>query len=138
AEERQNLVGGLGERRLVLEELRREPVHLERRGRHVALGIDVAVKGAAGRNAVIELDAADRDHPIPLQRVEAGGLGIEHDLAHWRSALSFNPSPACGGGSGWGLSQRTRAVKPHPAPSAPTSPQAGRYLLPAESARHGG
>jgi hypothetical protein len=36
----------------------------------------------AGREPVEEFDAADFDDPIALDGIEAGGLGVEHDLAH--------------------------------------------------------
>ena len=70
------------EQRLVGEELAGKAVHRERFGRHVALWIEVAVKGLAGRHAVENLDAADLDQPVAPQRVEAGGFGIENDFAH--------------------------------------------------------
>ena len=82
ADELQELVGDLGEQRLVLEERRREPVHGLGFGRHVALGIDEAVELAARRDAVDELDAADLDQPVAAFGIEAGGLGIENDFAH--------------------------------------------------------
>ena len=46
-----------------------------------ALRIDVAVEDAAGREAVDQLDAADLDDAV-LARIEAGGFGVEDDLAH--------------------------------------------------------
>ena len=49
ADEGEELVGDLGEQRLVLEELGRQAVHREGLGRHVALGIEVAVERRAGR-----------------------------------------------------------------------------------------
>ena len=72
----------LGEERLVLEEVGRQAVHRERLGRHVALRIEIAVEVWPVGNAVEQLDAADLDQPMPLVGIEAGGLGIEHDLAH--------------------------------------------------------
>ena len=80
--ESEEIVGDLGEGRLVLQELSREPVHLEGGRRHVAFGIDVAVKGLAGRDAVEQLDAADFHHPIARQGIEPSGLGVENDLSH--------------------------------------------------------
>ena len=49
-------------------------------------GIDVDVEGAAGREAVDQLDAADLDDAV-LARIEAGGFGVEDDLAHRISSL---------------------------------------------------
>ena len=53
--------------------------------RHVPFGIEIAVKGLPGRHAVENLDAADFDQPVPAQRIEAGGFGIENDFAHKKS-----------------------------------------------------
>ena len=61
---------------------RRQPVHRLGFGRHVALGIDEAMELAPRRDAVEELDAADLDQPVAALRIEAGGFGVEHDLAH--------------------------------------------------------
>src|SRR5262249_35797165 len=82
ADELQKVFGDLGEARLVLEEVDREPMDREGFLGNVALGIDIAVEGRAGRNAIEQLDAADLDQPMALVGVEPGGLGIEHDLAH--------------------------------------------------------
>ena len=57
-------------------------VHRKRFRRHFTLGIDMAVKGLAGRHAVENLDATDFNQPITPQRIEAGGFGIEDDFAH--------------------------------------------------------
>ena len=40
------------------------------------------MKRLSARDAVEELDAADLDQTMTLIGVEAGGFGIEHDLAH--------------------------------------------------------
>src|SRR5437762_1206070 len=66
-------------------------MHPERFGRHVAFRIEVAVKGLAAREPIEELDAPDLDHAMAARRVEPGGLGIEHDLAHCCPGL---PVPA--------------------------------------------
>ena len=50
--------------------------------RHVALGIDVAVKALPRRHTVVDLDAADLDQPVAAQRIEACGFGVENDFAH--------------------------------------------------------
>src|SRR5881227_3708166 len=85
AEELDELLDDLREARLLLEKLGRQAVHRKGLGRHVALGIDVTVEGRAGGNAVEQLDAADLDQPMTLVRIEAGGLGVEHDFAHQSS-----------------------------------------------------
>ena len=84
----QKLLDHFGEQRLAGQELGRQPVHGKGFRRHVALGIDVAVKGLPGRHPVEDFDAADLDQPIAAQRVEAGGFGIENDFAH-RSAVGW-------------------------------------------------
>ncbi len=48
---------------------------------HVALGVEVAMPHPAGRDAVDQLDAADLDDAMAVERIEPGRLGIEHDLA---------------------------------------------------------
>src|SRR5262249_15090964 len=82
ADEGEEFVDDLGEQRLVLEELGRETVNLERRARHLALGIDVTMKALAGGNLVVELDAADLDQSIALVGIEASRFGIQHDFPH--------------------------------------------------------
>ena len=97
-DEAQHVVGELGEARLVAQELGRQPVHLEGLIRHVALGVDMAVPHPAGGNAIDQLDAADLDHAVAVERVEAGRLGIEHDLAQTRlSAITASHCPALAG-----------------------------------------
>ena len=51
AEKGDELVHPVGEQRLVLEEVDRQPVNLERPLRHVALRIEVAVEHLAGRES---------------------------------------------------------------------------------------
>ncbi len=68
--------------RLVAQELVAEPVHARRpRPAICALGVDVFVEVPAGRDVVDQLDAADLDHAVPGQRTEAGGFGVDDDLA---------------------------------------------------------
>src|SRR3954451_17133854 len=64
-------------------------MHRERLVRHVTVRIDVTVEDLPTRDAVDELDAADLDQAVTLQRVEAGGFGIEYDLAHAPLTLSL-------------------------------------------------
>jgi hypothetical protein len=63
-------------------------MHGEGFGRHVALGIDVAVKSLAGRHPVEDFDAADLDQPVAAQGIEASGFGIENDFAHEFSSMT--------------------------------------------------
>jgi len=57
-------------------------MHRECFRRHVALRIEMPVKGLPGRHAIDYLDAADFNQPGRPQRVEARGFGIENDFAH--------------------------------------------------------
>ena len=83
-DEGEHVVGQLGEARLVAQELGGQAVHLERLVWHLALGIQMAVPHPAGRDAVEQLDAADLDDAVAVERVEPGRLGVEHDLAQIR------------------------------------------------------
>ena len=58
-------------------------------GRNLALGVDVAVEDPAGGHVVEELDRAELDDAVAGVGVEAGGLGVEHDLTH-RPALPLS------------------------------------------------
>src|SRR5215831_14841291 len=82
ADERDQVLNDLGEERLVLEGLARQAVDGDGLGRHVALGIDVAMKGLSARNAIDELDAADLHQSMSLEGIKPGRFGIEHDFAH--------------------------------------------------------
>ncbi len=97
-DEAQEVRGHIGKQRLVFEEVRRQPVHGDRFHRHVALRIDEAVELAPRGDAVQELDAADLDQAVAAVGIEAGGLGVEHDLAHGivipESAGRIKPSSA--------------------------------------------
>ena len=68
---------GLSERKRL-----REPVHCLGLEGHVALGIEISMEVAAGLDAVEDLDAADLDHAVAAQRVEARGFRIEDDFPH--------------------------------------------------------
>ena len=82
ADEFKELLDHFREQRLAGKELAGQAMHGKRFGRHVALGIDVAVKGVSRRHAVVDLDAADLDQPVAAQRVKASGFSIENDFAH--------------------------------------------------------
>ncbi len=82
ADEFQELLGDLGKQRLVAQKVARQAMHRESLRRHVALGIEIAVKVLSARDAIEQLDAADLHQPMPLIGIEPGRLGIEHDLAH--------------------------------------------------------
>ena len=77
----------IGEARLFAQHFPGEAVDVGRAGVDLAFRIDVKVQVPAGRPPIDELDGADLDDPMPLLRVEARGLGIEYQLAHWRGDL---------------------------------------------------
>ena len=70
------------ETRLVRQEFLRQFMDPVCVGRHVALGIDVAVPDLAGRHAVDQFQRADLHDPVPLGRLQPRRLGIEDDLTH--------------------------------------------------------
>src|SRR3984957_10838138 len=82
AEEGDQFIGLLDEQWLVLEELDRQPVNLERRFRHVAFRVEIEMERLAGRKAVDELNAANLDAPIARKGIKAGRFGIENNFAH--------------------------------------------------------
>ena len=98
AEEGEQLLGDLREARLPVEVAAGDAVHGERAVVDVALGIQVAMKGAPARAAVDELDAADLDDTMIELGLEAGGLGVKDDLSHgprvYRNACCDNVSIA--------------------------------------------
>ena len=53
--------------------------------RHVAFGIDVTVKFAAGRDMVDQFDAGDLDDAMAFGGIQAGRFGVEHDFAQLSS-----------------------------------------------------
>ena len=91
-DEGQQISHDLGEQRFVGEKFAGQAMHREGLRRNVALGVEIAVEGLSGRDAVEKLDAADLDQPVAPQRVEARRFGIEHDLAH---GLGFRLKGAC-------------------------------------------
>src|SRR4029077_8613824 len=50
--------------------------------RDIALRVDIAVQPAAGRHVVDQLKRGDLDDPMSVLRVEPGGFGVDHTLAH--------------------------------------------------------
>jgi hypothetical protein len=80
-DEGQQLVGNLGEARLVAKEIGGEAVHVVGLLRHVALGIHMAMPSAARRNAIDEFDAADLDDAMTVERIKSRRFCVENDLA---------------------------------------------------------
>src|ERR1700716_222888 len=81
-DERDEVIDDFCEQRLVLEELDRETVDREGLGRHVALGIEIAMERLPARDAGGEPPTADLDQPMALVGIKARRFGVEHDLAH--------------------------------------------------------
>src|ERR1700728_2149263 len=92
-EENEQLVRHFGEQRLVPAERDRQAANAARRFRHVAFRVEVTVEGPAGRKAIDELDAADFDQPIALERIEARGFSIEDDFPHESPSAPVPPRP---------------------------------------------
>ena len=82
AREVEELRRDVAEFRLALEVVPGLAVHLGRAGVDLALGVDVELDRAAGGAPVDDLDARELDDAVALLRVEAGGFGVEDDLAH--------------------------------------------------------
>ena len=76
------LVEDVGEARLAAEEFGREAVHLHRTRIDGAIRTQVTVELPARSPPVHELDRADLDDAVTELRLEAGGFGVEDDLAH--------------------------------------------------------
>ena len=74
----------LGEPGLVLKELARDAVHLERPVVDLPIRLQVVVEPPFGQAAVHQLDAADLDDPVPQLRLEARRLRVENHLSHGR------------------------------------------------------
>ncbi len=94
-DELEQVVRNLGEARLVGEELVGDAVHFQRTGIDVAVGADVMVQPAAGAAPVLQLDAADLDDAMPEFRFEAGGLGVQDDLADHQATASTSAATTC-------------------------------------------
>jgi hypothetical protein len=82
ADEFEEFADDLGEDRLVLEKTVGDTVNVDCRDTDLALRVDVFLPDAAGRQMVQQLDAGDVDDAVAAARIEAGGFGVEHDLAH--------------------------------------------------------
>ena len=84
-DELDQLRGDLAELRLVLELRARDAVHGLRALVDVPLGIQIAMEAAAGGAPIDDLEAADLDDAMAALGFEAGGFGVENDLAHARA-----------------------------------------------------
>src|SRR5205809_3293195 len=81
-DEIEQLLGSVGEQRLVRQEDGRKAVHHLRLERHVAFGVEIAMEVPPGLDAIDDLDAADLDHAVASKRIETRGFGVEDDFPH--------------------------------------------------------
>src|SRR5690606_34851254 len=81
-DELQELVDDLREAGLVGQEIQGQAGDLLCALLELPVRVDVLVVGAACRAALDELDAADLDHSVAALPAQAGGLGVQDDLAH--------------------------------------------------------
>ncbi len=58
----------------------------------VAVGIEIVVERAARMTTVHQLHAADLDDSVTQVWLEAGGFGVENDLAHGARVYSARPT----------------------------------------------
>src|SRR5262249_6863978 len=56
--------------------------------RHIARRVDVGMEAASGRDEVVDLEAGQFHHAVAHGGLEAGGLGVEDDLARHCLLLS--------------------------------------------------
>jgi hypothetical protein len=78
---------------------------------HVAFGIDVTVKFAAGRDVMDKLDAGDLDDAMAFGWIQTGRFGVEHDFAQLLSPVLRRSLT---------IDFKRRKVSPRPAPVGTT------------------
>ena len=76
------LIGNVGEERLILQEFVIDAVHFERTGIDGSLRIYITIKSPPGCPSVVELDRTDLDHAMPGRSFETRRFGVEHYLSH--------------------------------------------------------
>ena len=81
-EKLEQLVSDLGKPRLMLQIRYRDAVHAFGAFVDGALRIEEAVILATGETTIDEFDTPDFDDAMALGGGQAGGFGVEHDLAH--------------------------------------------------------
>jgi len=82
ADESKKVVDNRREQRLAGQKLARQAMHAKRLLGHVALRIEVYVKGLSRRDCIVNLDTTDFDDSIALQRIEPGRFRIEYNFTH--------------------------------------------------------
>ncbi len=80
--EREKFLGNLAEARFVRQCFVGNAMDFNRRGIDLALRIKILMVMIGGSAAIDDFYAADLDDAMALRRLQAGGFGIEHDLAH--------------------------------------------------------
>jgi hypothetical protein len=88
ADEGQEFLRYLGEPRFVPQKSSGQPMNALGFLRHVAFGVDIALKDRTRRHVVQQLHGGQLDDAMPGLRIQAGRFGIEDDLTQ-------NRSPAC-------------------------------------------
>ena len=85
----------LSEAGLVLQEITRDAVHLERPVVDLPIRLQIVMKPSVGQAAIHQLDAADLDDSVPLLRVETRRFRIEDHLPHDnRPSMAERASPS--------------------------------------------
>jgi hypothetical protein len=77
----------LGKARLVGQKGIGDAVHINRARLDLTIRLEVVMEVVSGQSTVDKLYTADLDDPMTILRVETGGLGVEHDLAHLNPVL---------------------------------------------------
>ena len=88
ADEVEEFIDDPGKRRIVAQELFRQPVNTEGFGRNVAFRIDILLIGFARRRMIFQRNSADFDDAVAARGIEPGGFSIEDDFAHNSVELS--------------------------------------------------
>ena len=91
ADKSEQLIGNRAEQGLPSEELCRQAMHGQSIRRHIALGIDIAVKLPSGRHVMNQFDAGDLDDAMALAGIETCRFGIQNDFPHqFLPCISFS------------------------------------------------
>src|SRR5690606_16247038 len=112
ADEVHELVGHVGEQRLVRKKLVGDPVDLEGALFHLPLGIDVDMEVPAGQAPVEQLDTADLDDAMSFPYLDTRGFGIQNDRTHAPHSPSSWSLPL----PGWPAGRPARSPDEHCGP----------------------
>ena len=81
-DEGQEVVDDVGKDRLVIQKFVGQPVNGHGAGVNLALGIDIDMKLFAAWRLVQNFQRTDFNDAVSLRRIDAGGFGIQNNLAH--------------------------------------------------------